>query len=52
MDVNKDGKSDLVRVWTNVWQYSPFWDPKDLDTSWSVNTYINNIGYNICCKFT
>ncbi len=46
MDVNKDGKSDLVRVWTNVWQYHPFWDPKDLDTSWTVATYINTIGYN------
>ncbi|WP_395047883.1 RHS repeat-associated core domain-containing protein [Flavobacterium sp.] len=46
MDVNKDGKSDLVKVWTNVWQYSPFWDPKDLDSSWTVDTYVNNIGLN------
>lgn len=44
MDVNKDGKSDIVRIWTSLWQYSPFWDPKDIDSSWSVNTYINNIG--------
>ena len=46
MDVNKDGKSDIVRVWTSLWQYSPFWDPKDIDSSWSVSTYINNIGLN------
>lgn len=46
MDVNKDGKSDLVRVWTSLWQYSPFWDPKDIDSSWSVSTYVNNIGLN------
>ncbi|PDS22572.1 RHS repeat-associated core domain-containing protein [Flavobacterium branchiophilum] len=46
MDVNKDGKSDIVRVWTNLWQYSWFWDPKDIDSSWRVSTYINNIGLN------
>ena len=46
MDVNKDGKSDVVRVYTSLWQYNSFFDPKDIDSSWSVNTYINNIGLN------
>ncbi|MCL9804605.1 hypothetical protein NAT51_03670 [Flavobacterium amniphilum] len=46
MDVNKDGKTDLVKVWTSLWQYDPFWDPKDIDSSWRVSTYLNNIGLN------
>lgn len=46
MDINKDGKSDIVRVWNSLWQYSPFWDPKDIDSSWTISTYINNIGLN------
>ena len=46
MDVNKDGKSDLVRIFTNLFQYNSFFDPKDIDSSWKVSTYINNIGLN------
>lgn len=46
MDINKDGKSDLVKVWTSLWQYDSFFDPKDIDSSWKVSSYINNIGLN------
>lgn len=45
MDINKDGKTDLVRVWKKRFQIDHFFDPKDLDTQWLVSTYINNIGY-------
>jgi RHS repeat-associated protein len=48
MDVNKDGKSDVVRIWTSLYQYSPFWDPKDIDSAWTISTYINNgNGFNL-----
>lgn len=46
MDVNKDGKSDLVRVWTKLYQPDPFWDPKNIDSQWHVQVYLNNIGLN------
>ena len=46
MDINKDGKSDLVRVWTSLYQYDWFWDPKDIDSKWTVETWINNVGLN------
>lgn len=46
MDVNKDGKTDLLRVWLNVYQPSPFWDAEDYDSEWRVEAYINNIGKN------
>lgn len=43
LDVNKDGKSDLVRVWLNRY-YPNWWDPQDYDTEWVVSAYLNNIG--------
>lgn len=46
MDVNKDGKSDLVRMWTKLYQPSTFWDPKNIDSQWSIEVYLNNIGLN------
>lgn len=46
MDVNKDGKSDLVRVWTKLYQPDQFWDPKNIDSQWHVQVYLNNIGLN------
>ncbi len=44
LDVNKDGKTDIVKVNMSIYQYDHFWDPKDLDTDWTIYTYINNIG--------
>jgi len=46
LDINKDGKSDIVRVWSRVFQFNPFWDPNDLNTEWRAHAYINNIDYN------
>lgn len=46
MDVNKDGKSDLVTATTTLYQYDWFFDPKDIDSSWRVDAHINNIGLN------
>lgn len=46
MDINKDGKTDLVRVWKSRYQKNHFFDPKDNDTQWVVSAYINNLGYN------
>jgi RHS repeat-associated protein len=42
MDVNKDGKSDLVRVWRKY--YKPSWTINDHDTMWQVTAYTNTIG--------
>ncbi|MBN8641131.1 MAG: VCBS repeat-containing protein [Flavobacteriales bacterium] len=46
MDVNKDGKSDLVRVWTKLYQPDPFWDPQNINSQWFVEVYLNNVGLN------
>lgn len=46
IDVNKDGKTDLVRIWMSKYQPQPFWDDKDWDTKWRYEAYINNLGFN------
>ena len=46
IDVNKDGKTDLVRVWMNKYQPNPFWDDKDWDTKWRYEAYINDLNFN------
>lgn len=45
-DINKDGKTDLMRL--KLWKYQPepFWDDKNWDSKWVIETYINNIDYN------
>ena len=42
LDVNKDGKTDLVKVWRNY--YKPQMTINDHDTNWQIITYTNNIG--------
>ncbi|CAD0004193.1 RHS repeat-associated core domain-containing protein [Flavobacterium salmonis] len=42
IDINKDGKSDIVRVWRRY--YKPKWTINDHDTEWWVKGYTNNIG--------
>ncbi|KIQ17283.1 hypothetical protein RT99_19320 [Flavobacterium sp. MEB061] len=42
IDINKDGKSDLVRVWRKY--YKPEWTINDHDTKWRVTAFTNNIG--------
>ncbi|MFH7012563.1 RHS repeat-associated core domain-containing protein [Flavobacterium sp. FlaQc-52] len=42
MDINKDGKSDLVRVWRSY--YKDDWSINDHDTQWKVTGFANNIG--------
>jgi RHS repeat-associated protein len=42
LDVNKDGKTDMVRVWRKY--YKPSWTINDHDTQWKVTSFINNIG--------
>lgn len=42
MDINKDGKSDLVRVWRKY--YKDDWSINNHDTQWEVYGYANNIG--------
>jgi RHS repeat-associated protein len=46
MDINKDGKSDLVKAWALLYQVDEFGDPQNIDSAWKVNAYINNIGLN------
>ncbi|GGF03827.1 FG-GAP repeat domain-containing protein [Flavobacterium limi] len=42
MDINKDGKSDIVRVWRRY--YKPKWTINDHNTEWWVKGYTNKIG--------
>lgn len=42
IDINGDGKSDLVRVWRKY--YKPKWTINDHDTQWQVTAFTNNIG--------
>ena len=42
IDINKDGKSDLVRVWRKY--YKPKWTINDHNTQWQVTGFTNNIG--------
>lgn len=42
MDINGDGKSDLVRVWRKY--YKPKWTINDHNTQWQVTAFTNNIG--------
>lgn len=42
MDTNKDGKSDLVRVWRK--NYKPGFTVNDHNTQWTVTSFANNIG--------
>ena len=42
MDINEDGKSDLVRVWRK--HYKPSWTVNDHNTQWTVTAFANNIG--------
>ncbi|MFH6945048.1 RHS repeat-associated core domain-containing protein [Flavobacterium sp. FlaQc-50] len=42
MDINADGKSDLVRVWRKY--YKDDWSINNHDTQWEVSGFINNIG--------
>ncbi|MBZ4042639.1 RHS repeat-associated core domain-containing protein [Flavobacterium hibisci] len=42
IDINKDGKSDIVRVWRRY--YKPKWTINDHNTEWWVKGYTNNIG--------
>lgn len=42
IDINKDGKSDLVRVWRKY--FKDDWTINNHDTQWQVTGFINNIG--------
>jgi RHS repeat-associated protein len=42
IDMNGDGKSDLVRVWRKY--YKDDWTINNHDTQWQVTGFINNIG--------
>lgn len=50
LDINGDGKSDLVRVWrkyykpTAYWWDLNSWTINDHDTNWQVTAFTNNIG--------
>jgi len=42
IDINGDGKSDMVKVWRNY--FKPGWTINDHDTEWSVTAHTNNVG--------
>lgn len=58
MDINGDGKSDLVRVWrkyykpTAYWWDLATWTINDHDTNWQVTAFTNNIGKTTASGFT
>ncbi|WP_395052173.1 FG-GAP-like repeat-containing protein [Flavobacterium sp.] len=46
LDVNKDGKTDIVRVLSGVYLVGGFWDATNSSSRWSLSTFINTIGKN------
>ena len=58
MDINNDGKSDLVRVWVkyakrpSIWWDTATWNINNHDTYWSVRAYTNTIGVTGASPFT
>jgi RHS repeat-associated protein len=50
MDINGDGKSDLVRVRRKY--YKPKWTINDHNTEWQVTGFTNNIGRTIGSGYT
>lgn len=42
IDINGDGKSDVVRVWRKY--YKPAWTINDHNTQWNVTAFTNNVG--------
>ena len=42
IDINKDGKSDLVRVWRK--RFKDDWSINNHDTQWRVTGFTNNVG--------
>lgn len=42
LDINKDGKTDLVRIWRKYYKPTP--SINDHDTEWNITGYANNIG--------
>jgi RHS repeat-associated protein len=45
IDINKDGKTDLVRVWKN--HFKPEWTINDHDVEWQVTAFTNCIGNSV-----
>lgn len=46
LDVNKDGKTDVVEALVGVYDVGGFFDPTNRDSRWSISSFINNIGNN------
>lgn len=46
LDINKDGKTDIVKTSVGVYSTGAFFDPTDFDSRWRVSSFINNIGNN------
>lgn len=44
MDVNKDGKSDVVQFIAKLYRPDPIFDNKNWDSYWMLKTFVNNIG--------
>ena len=42
IDTNKDGKTDLVKIWRN--HFKPECTINDHDTNWNITSFANNIG--------
>ncbi len=51
IDVNKDGKSDLVRIQYRRFDNSDFWHHTNYDINWDFFVYINNLGKRIQSNF-
>jgi RHS repeat-associated protein len=46
LDINKDGKTDLVKAIVGVYDSGAFFDGTNKKSRWSIASYINNIGNN------
>jgi len=47
LDINKDGKTDVVKISVGLYNPGGFFDPTDVDSRWRIATYANNIGNNV-----
>lgn len=47
LDINKDGKTDLVKAIVGVYDSGGFFDPTNRRSRWSISSYVNNIGNNL-----
>ncbi len=52
LDINKDGRTDLVKATIGIYDVGGFFDPTNRNSRWSISSYVNNIGNNQAGAFS